>query len=40
MINKHGNEVIYFGVKDNGKIVGVNVGNKTMKDISQAAVMF
>ncbi|MCR5422453.1 MAG: putative DNA binding domain-containing protein, partial [Bacilli bacterium] len=36
MINKHGNAIVYFGVKDNGEIVGVNVGNKTMKDISQA----
>ena len=36
MINKHGNAIVYFGVKDNGEIVGVKVGNKTLKDISQA----
>lgn len=36
MINKNGNATIYFGVKDNGQIIGVNIGNKTMKDISQA----
>ena len=36
MINKHGNAIVYFGVKDNGEIAGVKVGNKTMKDISQA----
>ncbi len=36
MVNKNGNAIIYFGVKDNGEIVGVDVANKTMKDISQA----
>ena len=34
--DRHGNAIVYFGVKDNGEIVGVKVGNKTMKDISQA----
>lgn len=35
MINKSGTCTIYFGVKDDGSIVGVSVGNKTLKDISQ-----
>lgn len=36
MINKHGKAVVYFGVSDNGEVIGVNVGNKAMKDISHA----
>ena len=36
MLNKHGNGVVVFGVKDDGEITGVNVGNKTLKDISDA----
>ncbi|MCQ2796133.1 MAG: putative DNA binding domain-containing protein [Bacilli bacterium] len=34
MINKHGKAVVYFGVKDDGSVVGVSLGNKTLKDIS------
>ncbi len=36
MLNKHGRGTVLFGVADNGEIVGVDVGNKTMKDISRA----
>ncbi|MCR5350726.1 MAG: putative DNA binding domain-containing protein [Acholeplasmatales bacterium] len=36
MLNKHGNGVVLFGVKDDGSILGVNIGNKTLKDISDA----
>lgn len=36
MINKNGTATIYFGVKDDGTISGVSVGNKTIKDISSA----
>lgn len=36
MINKHGKGVVYFGVADNGEILGVCIGTKTMQDISQA----
>ncbi len=34
MINKSGSAIIYFGVKDAGSIIGLNIGNKTLKDIS------
>lgn len=36
MINKCGNSIIYFGVKDDGTVIGASLGNKTMKDISHA----
>ena len=36
MLNKHGNGKVYFGVKDNGEIVGQLIGNKTIKDLSEA----
>ena len=35
MLNKHGEGKVYFGVNDNGKVIGVELGNKTIKDISQ-----
>ena len=34
MLNKHGKGTVLFGVKDNGDVVGVDLGNKTLKDIS------
>lgn len=34
MINKSGKGIIYFGVKDDGTIKGLSIGNKTLKDIS------
>ena len=36
MLNKHGSGTVLFGVKDDGSVVGVNIGNKTLKDISDA----
>lgn len=33
MLNKHSKATILFGVKDNGDIVGVNLANKTLRDI-------
>lgn len=36
MLNKHGKATLLFGVKDNGDICGVDIGNKTLKDISSA----
>ncbi|MFK3576680.1 putative DNA binding domain-containing protein [Bifidobacterium thermacidophilum] len=34
MLNKHGRGIVYFGVKDDGSIVGQDVGKKTTADIS------
>ncbi len=34
MLNKHGKGTILFGVNDKGNVIGVSVGNKTLKDIS------
>lgn len=36
MLNKNGKGTVYFGVKDNGEILGVTIGNKTIKDLSNA----
>lgn len=34
MLNKRGKGKIYFGVNDKGELVGVQIGNKTLKDLS------
>ncbi len=36
MLNKHGKATLLFGVKDNGDVSGIDIGNKTLKDISNA----
>ena len=36
MLNKHGEGELYFGVADNGDVIGQNIGNKTIKDLSDA----
>lgn len=36
MLNKHHKAIIYFGVEDNGEVVGQDIGNKTIKDLSNA----
>ncbi len=36
MLNKSGYGVVYFGVKNDGEIIGQDVGNLTLKNISQA----
>ncbi len=36
MLNKHGYGVLYFGVKDNGDVVGQQIGDRTLREISQA----
>lgn len=36
MLNKNGYGVLYFGVKDNGNIVGQQIGDRTLREISQA----
>ncbi len=35
MLNKNNHGTIYFGVKDNGDICGISIGNNTLKDIRQ-----
>ena len=35
MLNKHGYGTIYFGVKNNGEIIGQQVGESTERDISR-----
>ena len=36
MLNKHGSGTVLFGISDSGEVVGLDIGNKTMKDISRA----
>lgn len=36
MLNKHGLGTVYFGVNDDGEVIGQEVGNKTIKDLSDA----
>jgi ATP-dependent DNA helicase RecG len=36
MLNKHQEGKLYFGVKDDGTVVGQEVGNDTLRTISQA----
>lgn len=35
MLNKHGEGEVLFGVNDDGEVIGVSIGNKTIKDISE-----
>lgn len=35
MLNKHGKGTLYFGVKNNGDVVGQTVGEKTLNQLSQ-----
>ncbi|HJJ54906.1 MAG TPA: putative DNA binding domain-containing protein [Methanocorpusculum sp.] len=35
MLNKHGKGKVIFGVKDNGDVIGIQIGNKTSTKISQ-----
>ena len=36
ILNKHGEGDLWFGIRDDGVPVGINVGEKTVRDISQA----
>lgn len=36
MLNKNQHCVLYFGVNDNGDVIGQQIGNRTLRDISQA----
>lgn len=38
MLNKHGEGEVYFGVADNGDVIGQDIGNKTIKDVSDAVL--
>lgn len=35
MLNKTGKGTLYFGVRNNGEIVGQQIGDRTMREISQ-----
>ena len=35
MLNKSGRGVLYFGVRNDGEIVGQQIGDRTMREISQ-----
>ncbi len=36
ILNKHGRGELWFGIKDNGHVIGLPVSDKTLRDISQA----
>lgn len=40
MLNKNGYGVLYFGVKDNGDVIGQQIGDRTLREISQAIANF
>lgn len=35
ILNKHQNGKLYFGIKDNGEIVGQDVSSKTLREVSK-----
>ena len=35
ILNKHGKGTVYFGIEDDGKVVGQQIGKSTVKDISK-----
>jgi len=36
MLNKHGKGILYFGIRNDGKALGQEVGKRTIRDVSQA----
>lgn len=38
MLNKHGSAEVYFGIADDGAVMGQAIGRKTIKDVTQAIV--
>ena len=36
ILNKHGSGDLYFGVKNNGDVIGQDISDTTTRDISQA----
>ena len=37
MLNKHGRAVVYFGVRNDGEVIGQQIGDRTLREVSQAA---
>ena len=35
MLNKNGKGILYFGVRNDGEVVGQQIGDRTMREISQ-----
>ena len=35
ILNKHGSGVLYFGVKDNGDVLGQDISPSTVREVSQ-----
>ena len=40
MLNKNGKGILYFGVKNDGVVVGQQIGDRTMREISQGIANF
>ena len=38
ILNKHGKGELYFGIKDDGAVVGQMIGRNTIKEVTQAIV--
>jgi ATP-dependent DNA helicase RecG len=38
MLNKHGQGEVYFGISDDGKVVGQDIGRMTIKEVTQVVV--
>lgn len=38
ILNKHGRGTLYFGIKDDGTVVGQDVGRHTIKEVTQTIV--
>ena len=36
ILNKHENGELYFGVKNNGDVIGQEIGDSTLRDVSRA----
>lgn len=39
MLNKHGSGILWFGIKNNGDVIGQAIGDGTLRDISQAVAV-
>ncbi len=38
ILNKHGKGTLYFGIKDDGTVVGQEVGRNTIREVTQTIV--
>ncbi len=36
ILNKHGSGTLYFGVKNNGDVIGQEISDQTIRNVSQA----